>query len=633
MEETQNGPLTVGRYEIRKRLGSGAMGSVYLAEDPRIKRKLAIKVVRLDAIRSEADRQDFLMRFQREAEVSGLLNDPGIVTIYDVGDSEVGPFLAMEYVPGHPLDALLKSGEISQLDLTAKLRIAAGIASALDHAHAHGIIHRDVKPGNVILTEEGRPKLMDFGIAKREDASLTQTGTFLGTPAYASPEQIREGKSTFRSDIFSFGVLVFELLSGGLPFPGSSINTILYRIVNEAPAEVLPPVPGLAEGAWQKVFGRVLAKRPEERFDSCGAFVRALVDSVNGLAPEARLALLQGLRQIPPFQTGIQLDQPPPPSPQETTALPRSHRSLALPLGIGALVVILGAGFFAYRSRRGGLVTLVTHPAEARVIRDGKVLGTTPLGIKASQGDHFRIEHKGYEPMDYTFTKGGPTSLDLKALRTRERLQTDPPGALVVMDTVALPDPTPTTVEWDQGKRHELTFTRGDRGYSQLFLEGETPSGKVFALQPQAAAPPAPAEPVDNAQPASLVISAAYPFKARIDGRDTGELRSGSPLKLPAGSHRLEIASPKVFFRDIRTLTLKPGQTLQLPLPEVSSLTVSTFPAAGIIVIDGVATGVESDGSVPIPVTRGRHTVGIAGHPESQRVVEVAADLTVKFKL
>ena len=252
MDESENLPAAIGRYTIKALLGSGAMGSVYLAEDPRIKRRLAVKVVRLDTIRTEAERRECLARFQREAEVSGVLNDPGIVTIYDVGDSDRGPFLAMEYVPGHPLDALLRSG--APLALKDKLAIGAGLAAALDHAHSQGIVHRDVKPGNVMITEELRPKLMDFGIAKRDDASLTQTGTFLGTPSYASPEQIREGNATSRSDVFSFGVLVFELLSGHLPFPGTSINTILYKIVNEPPVPVNPPVDGLVPDGWQRIF-------------------------------------------------------------------------------------------------------------------------------------------------------------------------------------------------------------------------------------------------------------------------------------------------------------------------------------------------------------------------------------------
>ena len=294
MDRIENLPKNIGRYEIKALLGSGAMGSVYLAEDPRIKRKLAIKVVKFDAIRTEADRREVLARFQREAEVSGVLNDPGIVTIYDVGDSEVGPFLAMEYVPGRTLESILKSGV--DLPLKTKLAIAVALATALDHAHSQNVVHRDVKPGNIMITAENHPKLMDFGIAKREDASLTQTGTFLGTPSYASPEQIREGVATGQSDVFSFGVMIFELLSGSLPFPGNSINTILYRIVNEPPVDIVPPVEGLVQDGWQRIFNRVLAKNPADRQGSCSAFVRELLDTTTDLGKTERMQLLGNLR-------------------------------------------------------------------------------------------------------------------------------------------------------------------------------------------------------------------------------------------------------------------------------------------------------------------------------------------------
>ena len=148
-----------------------------------------------------------------------------------------------------------------------------------------------------MVGEDGRTKLMDFGIAKREDASLTQTGTFLGTPSYASPEQIREGKVDSRSDIFSFGVLVFELMSGQSPFPGSSINTILYRIVNEPPVEVQPPVLGILPDGWRRVFDKVLSKRPEDRYATCTAFVRDLLDAVVDITKEDRRELL-GLLKV-----------------------------------------------------------------------------------------------------------------------------------------------------------------------------------------------------------------------------------------------------------------------------------------------------------------------------------------------
>jgi len=629
MEEKANEPRTVGRYEIKQQLGSGAMGSVYLAEDPRIKRKLAIKVVRLAAIRSEADRQDFLLRFQREAEVSGFLNDPGIVTIYDVGDSEVGPFMAMEYVPGRPLDALIKSGESQRMELGAKLVLAAGIASALDHAHAHGIIHRDVKPGNVMITEDGRPKLMDFGIAKREDANLTQTGTFLGTPAYASPEQIREGKTTVRSDMFSFGVLVFELLSGGLPFPGSSINTILYRIVNEPPTEVDPPVLGLAAGAWQRVFNRALAKSAEDRYPSCSEFVRDLMEAATNLGPEERVALQQGLRQAPTSQVGVQLSEAPLKPPGHETALSRPRRSHALPIVAGALIVVVGGGFFLFRGRAGKSVTLLTRPAQAKVLKDGKEVGETPLVLPLRPGERLLIQRQGFEPQQFVYQRGVPTEFDLKAIVSDEVLRTEPTGAMVVMDSVPLKDRTPVTVPWDQGKKHNLTFTKDSLTFAQEFLEGEIPGTKVFALTGSAEVAP----PQDPNAPAGLRLTGGFTLRVRVDGKEAGELRPGGTLKLAPGSHRIEVSNPKVFYRDSRSLVFAPGQQVSLNTPGLANLTVSTYPSSGLVVVDGIPTGIESDGSAAIEVAKGQHSVSIAGHPGSARTLDLTNDFTLKFKL
>ncbi|MCX6546839.1 MAG: protein kinase, partial [Acidobacteria bacterium] len=163
-------PRSIGRYQVLSLLGSGAMGRVLLAEDPRIKRRLAIKVLRMDSLRDPAERHETLLRFQREAEVSGLLNHPGIVAIYDVGEEpDLGPFLAMEFVPGRPLDGLIKDGPA--LGIPEKLLIAAGLAAALDHAHAKGIVHRDLKPRN-IMVHEIQPndpplvKVVDFGLMR-----------------------------------------------------------------------------------------------------------------------------------------------------------------------------------------------------------------------------------------------------------------------------------------------------------------------------------------------------------------------------------------------------------------------------------------------------------------------------------
>ncbi len=626
MTEGEHFPRNIGRYEIKALLGAGAMGSVYLAEDPRIKRKLAIKVVRLDTIRNEAERKEFLARFQREAEVSGLLNDPGIVTIYDVGDSELGPFLAMEYVAGKPLDAVIKAGTLGLKD---KLGIAAGIAAALDHAHSKGIVHRDVKPGNVMITHDNKPKLMDFGIAKRDDASLTQTGTFLGTPSYASPEQIKEGVATSRSDVFSFGVLMFELLSGSLQFPGTSINTILYKIVNEPPVPVDPPVAGLMTDGWQRTFTKVLAKNPQERHASCSAFVRELLDTAMDLGRTERMQLLGGLRPsdspaAAPAPTATLVSSP---------AAKGSRPWLWAVLAGGAAALVL-AGLLLLR--KGPVQVIIDSvPGNATVLKAGKVVGSTPLPVLLQAGDSLSLEHKGFLSKTYQYHPGdAPGRLRLEPVQSEETLRSEPAGATVVLDAVKLEGVTPIKVPaWNQGQKHDLTFSKGSQLSAFTLQEGETPGSRVFTLEP-AAATRATAVPrsVDVNAPGGIRFSGEYPVRVRLDGKDLGEIRDRAVAAAP-GSHRLELSSPRVFFREARMVTVGPGQIVTVPLPSTVRLTVETFPNSGMVVLDGIPTQVESDGGTPIQVTRGAHTVTIQGHPGSGKPVNLDADTPLRFKL
>ncbi len=623
MADTENLPQTIGRYEIKRQLGAGAMGCVYLAEDPRIKRKLAIKVVKLDAMRSDNDRKEFLARFQREAEVSGLLNDPGIVTIYDVGDSDLGPFLAMEFVPGKPLDGIVKSGELGAMPLRAKLQIICGVAAALDHAHAHNIVHRDVKPGNVMITEDGRPKLMDFGIAKREDASLTQTGTFLGTPSYASPEQIKEGHATLLSDVFSFGVMTFELLSGTLPFPGSSINTILYKIVNEPPVDVKPPVVGLLPEAWQRVFNRVLAKNPSERYPSCSAFVRELLEAATELDAHGKAELQGVLRQgggstvILPSTITRNHD--------ESQATSKTHTRGSKGIlygGIAAGLLVLGLGFFLFSGKGGEEVRISTDPPGASISMNGSpVDANQPLILKA--GEKVIVQKTGFTPFEYVHKAGSKAPrIELQPIVTEVTLQTNPAGAEVVLDSRKLDGVTPLKVQWNQGMIHDLTFTHPQKGdnLAARFEVGEVP-GKIFELVPAGEVrTTGEVKTTDPNAPGTLKFAGAFTVRVKANGKDLGDV---AKVTLPPGSYKLELSNARVFYRDARTVTVPPGQTVAVPLPGLSKLTVSTFPTSGIVVVDGVPTVVESDGSTPIPVVQGRHTISIQGRPGSAKTVDV----------
>jgi serine/threonine protein kinase len=255
----------LGRYEVVSELGKGAMGIVYLARDPVIGRMVAIKTIRVNAGGDEEDTQEFRERFVREAQTAGILSHPNIVTIHDIGEdpeTQVS-FIAMEYIEGKNLKMLL--GERKKFPYDQVSQIVAEVAEALDYAHRKGIIHRDVKPANIIITTDGKVKITDFGIAKIASSNLTTTGQFLGTPNYMSPEQVSGSPVDGRSDLFSLGVVLYELLTSRKPFQGDNLTAISYKIVHEdhtPPADLLPDIPH----EFNDVVARAMAKDPWNRY-------------------------------------------------------------------------------------------------------------------------------------------------------------------------------------------------------------------------------------------------------------------------------------------------------------------------------------------------------------------------------
>jgi TonB family protein len=275
---TQQGgdiPQKIDRYEVVAAIGYGAMGAVYKAIDPIIKRPVAVKTIRLDVPPLSPDYRAFLDRFAVEAKTAGRLSHPNIVTLYDVGHTEDKvPWLAMEYVDGETVAELLQ-GE--KLKPEVVIGLVSQIASAIDYAHAEGVVHRDIKPSNVIVYAGEKVKVTDFGIAKLMDADATHSGLMMGTPSYMSPEQAMGEDLDGSTDIFSLGVVAFEMLSGLQPFPGNNVTSILYKLVHSDPIhpdnlEVL----GLLPDKWHEVFSRVLAKTPSERYPTAAAFVQSL---------------------------------------------------------------------------------------------------------------------------------------------------------------------------------------------------------------------------------------------------------------------------------------------------------------------------------------------------------------------
>jgi len=220
-----------GRYEVIKLIGEGAMGRVFLAEDPVLKRLVAIKVIALDRFYDDNTKEEFLKRFSLEALASARLNHPSIVTIYDTGDQDGIPWIAFEYIKGESLDICIKKNGFLQFDQICS--IVSQIASALGHAHQNGIIHRDIKPSNILIdSHSGIAKLSDFGVVKAPDIGLTQSGSSVGSPGYMSPEQIEGSKVDFRSDLFSLGVVIYEMITGKHPFIRETVPATFYATLN-----------------------------------------------------------------------------------------------------------------------------------------------------------------------------------------------------------------------------------------------------------------------------------------------------------------------------------------------------------------------------------------------------------------
>ena len=268
-------PSIIGRYQVQESIGYGAMGAVYKAFDPLIKRTLAIKTIRLDIPRQSPQYKSFIERFYHEARISGTLSHPNIVTLFDIGEEGGLPYLAMEFVEGETIASIVERG--LRFKPEKVIGLVSQVASAIDYAHTKGVIHRDIKPSNLILYDTDRVKVTDFGIAKLVDAEMTQSGTLLGTPSYMSPEQAMGDKLDGRSDIFSLGVCAFEMLCGEQPFPGNNVTSILYKLVHVDPIEPANlEMNGLVPEKWHEVFGRVLAKKPDDRYQTATEFVQDL---------------------------------------------------------------------------------------------------------------------------------------------------------------------------------------------------------------------------------------------------------------------------------------------------------------------------------------------------------------------
>ncbi len=497
----------IGRYEVRAELGKGAMGIVYKAEDPTIGRMVAVKTTRLDV--HTMDDEEVIRRFRHEARAAGALHHPNIVTIFDAGEQGEIFYIAMEYVEGDTLQRLLRRRRFAPQEI---LDLARQICAGLDYAHSHGVIHRDVKPANIVVTSDGSAKIMDFGIAKTVGGSMTTDGQVLGTPYYMSPEQVRGRPLDGRSDLFCFAVILYEMLTGQKPFVGENPSSIIYNIANEEPKPP-PEVDPAISPELSAVLLKALQKNPDHRYATGAELVRELSRcmgaEVSTLAGAGALETARSATQprddlqrllsdtarsrLQPAAAG-EASQPAPPAadPRSTVQIePRADRQAAgrapkgawqRPALVAALLVVAALGYFAYQGRSRQVVTTETGPSttapapagtaapEASLTEPGSARTTEPPPDTASTTSAAPAVPAGKAPAS------SPPARPTSRLVTLS-VDSTPPGADIYLDGARIGKTTPARMAVAPGK-HTLRLSK--EGYQDVTTSPELRAGEPF---------------------------------------------------------------------------------------------------------------------------------------------------------
>jgi Protein kinase domain/PEGA domain len=613
----------IGRYRITGRIGRGGMGVVYRGLDEALDRAVAVKTLTMEGTLDEDSRK----RFEVEARAAAKLQHPNIVTVFELGEERGMPFIAMELLPGMDLEALMRSGEA--LVLAEKLDLMVQVCRGLAYAHEHGIVHRDIKPSNIRLLDDGGVKIMDFGIAKLAGTNLTRSGMMVGTVHYMSPEQVQGQPLDGRSDVFSLGVILYELLAGRRPFPGDSVTDVLMKIVHHPS----PPLPSEVAGVaprLQEVLDRALAKNVDERCPSASALAADLAaaqdaharasplpvappEALNGarrLLKEGRLdECVERLRGLEAAATEsvevrrvlravtrerMRRDQPPEP---EATDFPELDATYRLPpTQRAAETVVRAASAFPT-----DVPPTVVSPAGPTVVaptssRIGAALG---LGLAAGAGVvaaglfAFVLLRGGEKPavtapsavasavVPETSAPAPPATAatarkaPVRAASVTLRVASEPPAATVSLDGQRVKDVTPLEVAFDPGVPHTLGISLDGHSSREVTLvPGQLPAEVQVTLEP-------------SGPLGSVVIASSYPLDVRWKGRTLARGQASPNVSLPAGRQVLTLVAGPQFLRVELPVTVAPGGTTSIEAPLLGKINIRANPDTCQVFIDG----------------------------------------------
>jgi serine/threonine-protein kinase len=658
--------VRVGRYTVVSRIGRGGMGTVYRARDEALEREVALKTLNAEAVRGGEARR----RFEVEAKAAARLSHPNIVTVYELGEERGVPFIAMEMLRGVDLEAALRTPP--PLGTPEKLLVLVQLCRGLAYAHAGGIVHRDVKPSNVRLLEDGTAKIMDFGIAKLGGTHLTRTGMMVGTVHYMSPEQVRGRPLDGRSDVFSTGVILYEMLAGQKPFRGEGPTQVLYRIVNDEPEPLdLQALGGVGE-RLQATLARALAKDPASRYAGADVMAddlqRALDEIQQAEGGDARAALREAVLArrtalpraaeddrfpeleatfAPPRTLGDSETFAHPTVAVGTTAdetqvapatadAPPAGRPLAgRPARRGATLVLLAlaglalaAGAYLVREARPPVPAEVrigvrSQPTGAAVLVDGRDSGVVTNG-------ELVLPSGGPREVTLTFRKAGHrdetrslrlplpgregVSVALEAEILPLRVTSDPPGATVQLDGEPVAGRTPLELVLDGDEREHRLVVALD-GYEPrevVVARGERPASLELALEKQAAA-------------GTVTVRSSYPLEVQWRGRSLARGGVNPRVSVPSGRQVLTLLAPSVLLRADVAVQVAAGRETQLDAPALGRLNVRATPDNCEVLADG--TFLDYPPILDRPAVAGRHVIRFRWPDGTQRdeTVEVRA--------